>query len=101
MFIKTGGNNDKILSIDRSAMACYAILIVLWGGVVTKTFFGSKLPFVYALSSIFVASFILLIVNAVFLNWIAFGENQKGLDAGQVEKISGFRSMCFIGALAL
>jgi len=73
MFHKPNGPGDYYLQFYRTVMVCYAILFILWTAVVIKTYYRSKMTFVYAISSIFLFSFFLEIVIAILANWIEFG----------------------------
>ena len=80
MFHKPGGPLNQDLSFDRTLIAYGAISFILWSVVLTKTYYGSKLPFVYCLSSILLLVFLLSIVIPVLGNWVYLGPSQKDID---------------------
>ena len=62
------------LEQNRMAIGFYSISLGIWVLLLVRTCRGSKLPFIYLISAIFILYYALYITQLVFYNWYLFGE---------------------------
>lgn len=76
MWKKEGLDPEDIIYLDenRVSYATISVSLAVWTALIVRTTFGSRLPFIYMLSSAFVIFYAVAIVSIIFGNWNAFGD---------------------------
>ena len=64
------------LNNNRISIGFYSVLMGIWVILLTRTLLTSKLPFVIALSSLFIAFYASSITAIVLSNWVFFYERK-------------------------
>jgi hypothetical protein len=70
-------SDRELLWEGRETIATGTIICILWIVVFTRTLFGSKLPFLFTLSSMFIIYSTLQIISTVLFNWGLFYEQKQ------------------------